>query len=158
MDALAAADGRIDTLESTLAGVSRDGDTLVLSGMNVQIVNGQGATATTNGLGNLIVGYNEDHTDNACVPSNDDCRYRGDGAADTRNGSHNQIVGVDHTYSSYAGLLAGHNNTISDIFASVTGGLLNTASQSYTSVAGGRDGTVANSYDSRIGNTDFPDS
>jgi hypothetical protein len=27
--------------------------------MNVQVVNGTGDTATTNGLGNLIVGYND---------------------------------------------------------------------------------------------------
>src|SRR5262249_49929242 len=29
-------------------------------GVNVQIVNGQGTTSTTNGAGNLIIGYNED--------------------------------------------------------------------------------------------------
>lgn len=49
--------------------------------MNLQVINGEGATAdTANGLGNLIVGYNED-TD---VPSD-------------RSGSHNLVVGEDHT-------------------------------------------------------------
>ena len=33
--------------------------TLRIEGINVQVVNGEGTTNTTNGLGNLIVGYNE---------------------------------------------------------------------------------------------------
>src|SRR5258705_97292 len=33
--------------------------TIRFSGVNVQIVNGLGATETVNGVGNLIVGYNE---------------------------------------------------------------------------------------------------
>ena len=32
---------------------------VVITGANLRIVNGLGATETTNGLGNLIVGYNE---------------------------------------------------------------------------------------------------
>lgn len=97
---LAAANGRIQTLESTLAGVIRDGDTLTFSGMNVQIVNGQGATPTTNGLGNLIVGYGEDHTRNACQPSSDDCRYKGDGTADVRTAWAGSSYGVQLSGSS----------------------------------------------------------
>ena len=34
--------------------------TLRIEGINVQVVNGEGTTNTTNGLGNLIVGYNGD--------------------------------------------------------------------------------------------------
>lgn len=151
---LAAANGRIQTLESTLAGVIRDGDTLTFSGMNVQIVNGQGATPTTNGLGNLIVGYGEDHTGNACQPSSDDCRYKGDGTADVRTGSHNLVVGVDHAYTSYAGLLAGHDNTTSGASASVTGGRNNTASGNATSVSGGRSNTASDSWTSVSGGRD----
>jgi len=30
------------------------------TGVNVQIVNGEGSTETANGLGNLIIGYNEE--------------------------------------------------------------------------------------------------
>jgi len=50
---------------------------------------GSGATeGMINGLGNLIVGYNEDVGSNA-----------------TRTGSHNLVVGIEHSYSSYAGSL-----------------------------------------------------
>jgi len=49
-------------LETLLASVSlaHDGTTVRFTGVNVQIVSGSGRTNTTpNGLGNLIVGYNE---------------------------------------------------------------------------------------------------
>lgn len=134
---IAALEARVEQLETLLAGAARDGDTLVLSGMNVQVVNGTGDTYTTNGLGNLIVGYNEDHTDSGCVPSPDNCQDIGDGSADDRTGSHNLIAGVDHTYSSHSGLLTGANNTISANFASVIGGTGNTASGPGASVTGG---------------------
>ncbi|HEX2027086.1 MAG TPA: cell wall-binding repeat-containing protein [Nitriliruptorales bacterium] len=89
--ALSALSARVKTLEaemvvlrSRLADVSRTGDKLVFSGMNLQVVNGRGHTATTNGLGNLIVGYKEDHISLGCQPSDADCQYRGDGVADSR--------------------------------------------------------------------------
>jgi hypothetical protein len=38
--------------------VTRDGDTLLFDGMNVQVANGTGTTdGEPNGTGNLIVGY-----------------------------------------------------------------------------------------------------
>ena len=55
---------------------SEEGTTLRISGLNVQIVNGEGATASTNALGNLILGYNE--------PSQETAR---------RTGSHNLVLG-----------------------------------------------------------------
>jgi hypothetical protein len=52
---------RMATLEQKLAAMTFDDSTneVVISGANLRIVNGLGATETTNGLGNLIVGYNE---------------------------------------------------------------------------------------------------
>jgi hypothetical protein len=47
-------------LTQLLQGVSRNGATLMLSGLNLQIVNGSGQTnGHANGMGNLIIGYNE---------------------------------------------------------------------------------------------------
>ena len=140
---LAALEARVAELEALLAGVTRNGDLLTFSGMNVAIVNGQGTTHSTNGLGNLIVGYNEDHTDPGCHPSSSDCQYFKDNAADSRTGSHNLIIGVDHTYTSYAGLVTGRNNTISGIFAQVSGGRSNTASGDYSTVSGGASSTAS---------------
>lgn len=47
-------------LQTLLDGVSRTGDTLLLTGTNLQIVNGSGANhGADNGTGNLIIGYEE---------------------------------------------------------------------------------------------------
>ena len=97
-------------------------NTVRFSGVNVQVVSGSGNTdGPINGVGNLIVGYNE---------------LRG-GLGNDRTGSHNLIVGTQNNYSSFGGLVAGRFNTISGQYASVSGGQLNTASGLYASVSGG---------------------
>ncbi len=111
-----------DFVNNTLAGVSRDGDTIIFSGINVQIDSGAGSTdEIVNGLGNLIVGYNE---------------LRSSG--DDRTGSHNVIIGKEHNYSSYGGLVVGRSNSTTGPYASVSGGAYSTASGRYSSVSGGR--------------------
>jgi len=56
----------VKALEGLLANVFRNGDTIVFRGLNVQIVNGADSTdGDANGLGNLIVGYNEQRGDGA---------------------------------------------------------------------------------------------
>ena len=100
--------------------------------VNVKIVNGTGFTGSTlgapailNGLGNLIVGYDEP-------------RDPAEGAGESdKTGSHNLIVGPDHNYSSYGGFVAGAINTVSAPNASVSGGGFNTASGDVASVSGG---------------------
>jgi hypothetical protein len=110
-----------------LEGVSREGDTIILSRVNLQIVNGTGSTdGETNGLGNLIVGYNEPQ-------------------GTEYPGSHNIVVGKGHNYSSYGGLVGGIGNTISAPFATVSGGYSNTASGSFASVSGGVDNEASGS-------------
>jgi hypothetical protein len=91
------------------------------SGVNVQIVDGSGnTTGVVNGRGNLIVGYNEHSF-----------------LDETRTGSHNLVVGREHTYSSYAGFVAGNNNEVGAAYASVLGGTGNRATGSYSSISGG---------------------
>jgi hypothetical protein len=58
-------------------------------GANVYVVNGMGATNTTNGLGNLIVGYNS-------VPAGE--------LNLVRDGSHNVIIGDGYEYREYSEL------------------------------------------------------
>ncbi len=87
---------------------------------NVFVQNGAGSTASTNGKGNLIIGYNED-----TAPPN------------TRSGSHNLVVGPEHTYSNYGGVVAGLANSITGAYASVSGGTVGIASGASSSVAGG---------------------
>jgi hypothetical protein len=51
---------KLATLTTLLEGISRNSYTIVISGANLQIVNGTGTTqGESNGTGNLIVGYNE---------------------------------------------------------------------------------------------------
>lgn len=91
-----------------------------IQGANLQVVSGGGSTdAAVNGLGNLIVGYNEN-------PHMND-----------RAGSHNLVVGAEHWYSSYGGLVAGEENAITAPSASVSGGLGNHAGGDFASVSGG---------------------
>ncbi|MGC9323289.1 MAG: hypothetical protein ACP5G0_00940 [Desulfomonilia bacterium] len=135
LDALLA---RIAELETKLASVSVGDDingyaAITFSGVNVHIVSGSGSTdGVVNGLGNLIVGYNE---------------LRGSG--DDRSGSHTIVVGSRNNYSSYGGFIAGYLNSISQLYASVSGGLLNTANGEYASVSGGS-GNTSSGYGSSI--------
>jgi hypothetical protein len=112
---------RLAALEYKLEYISGGPNEVVITGANLRIVNGLGTTYTTNGLGNLIVGYNEE---------------RGD-SSDNRTGSHNVVVGIRHNFSGYGGLAVGDLHDISGAFAAVSGGVENTASGPGSSVSGG---------------------
>ncbi len=112
---------QVEQLTALLANVTREGNDITFSGVNVQITNGLGGTQTTNGLGNLIVGYNE---------------IRGE-VPDVRSGSHNIVVGAAQNYASYGGLVAGYYNTIAGPYASVSGGRSNQAFGDFSFVGGG---------------------
>ncbi|HTZ65176.1 MAG TPA: hypothetical protein VMB51_13815 [Solirubrobacteraceae bacterium] len=115
--------GELATLKSILphityvsSGVGGN-PTIQFSGVNVQILNGDGSTRSVNGEGNLVLGYDE-------LPGE-------------QTGSHNLILGEGQTFTSFGGIDAGAFNTISGIFASVTGGEGNVASGEVASVSGG---------------------
>ena len=130
----AALEARVAELEALLAGVSRDGSNLLFTGMNLQIVNGQDATVSSNSVGNVIIGYNEDT-----------------GNVEARNGSHYLIIGDEHSYTGYAGIVAGLHNASSGPYASVLAGKDNSAEDSGASVSGGSDNTAAGRYASVSG-------
>jgi hypothetical protein len=114
---------RLAALEYKLQYITGGPNEVVISGANLRIVNGLGDTFTTNGLGNLIVGYNELRND----PRSDD----------VRTGSHNVVVGVQNNFSRFGGLVIGQLNEISGDFALVSGGSNNRASGQFASVLGG---------------------
>ena len=119
--------------------------TIQFSGANVQIVNGEGSTNTTNGAGNLVIGYDEN--------------------PDTQTGSHNVIAGPEDGYTSYGALIGGRNNRALSPFdflagianktsnegASVSGGEGNTASGTLSSVSGGWENTAGFKFSSIFG-------
>ena len=134
------------SIEQIPDGVGGLAQTLRVTGANFQIVSGSGATngnpllpsstllTSTNGLGNLIVGYNE----------------LGNPNGDDRTGSHNIVVGHKNTYTEFGGLIAARQNSITSPFASVSGGRRNLASGLGASVSGGNRNT-AGDVNSAIG-------
>jgi hypothetical protein len=107
--------------------------TVQFSAVNVQILNGSGHEDTSNGEGNLVIGYDE--------------------SPGPQYGSHNLLLGgpaLTSTNTSYGGILAGTNNTITNPETSVLGGDSNTAQGGLSTVSGGQF-NVAADYSSTIG-------
>jgi hypothetical protein len=134
--------GRMATLEKKLAAMDFDeaANEVVITGANLRIVNGLEATDTANGLGNLIVGYNELRSEVPfeCPPGST-TRL----CIDIRTGSHNIVVGRFNNFSSFGGLVVGQLHEISGQFASISGGNFNTASGDFASVSGGLQNTAS---------------
>jgi hypothetical protein len=121
---------RVAALEYKLAHVEGGENEVVISGANLRIVNGLGATNTTNGLGNLIVGYNELRNNPAFPP-------------DVHTGSHNVVLGRGNNFLSFGGLVGGETNEISGEFSSISTGGSNTASGFRAWIGGGVNNTAS---------------
>ncbi|MFT4977574.1 MAG: hypothetical protein ACI8S6_003479, partial [Myxococcota bacterium] len=64
-----------------------------------------------------------------------------------QTGSHNLVIGKEHSFTSYAGLIAGYNNTVSGRASSVSAGYYNRASGDYSSVYGSSSQTASSTHD-----------
>ncbi|MEN0062219.1 MAG: hypothetical protein AAGA48_08705 [Myxococcota bacterium] len=154
--------GRLDVVEpevvsglASLVTVTTDAQghpTIVFSGVNVHVNNGDGTTDTVNGLGNLVVGYDEPRIDGVPVCSHgqyrdqQSCEANGLVWTDNhKSGSHNLIVGSEHSYSQFGSTLLGQENTVNNAFATITGGRLNLALGTNSSVTGGS-GNLASGF------------
>jgi hypothetical protein len=134
--ALQDARAQIAGLKHLLAGISRGTvngrPTLTISGLNVRVVDGTGSTdGAPNGLGNLIVGYDEQ--------------------AGAQTGSHNIILGLGQRATSWGSVVGGtHNasngpsqilfgtgNDATGPFAGVLGGTRNSAATRLSAILGG---------------------
>ncbi len=118
---------------------------LVFEEVNLHLRNGLGSTdgsddtgdfstSSVNGLGNLIVGYDEARL-----------------VASDKSGSHNLVIGPYHNYSSAGGLVLGFRSSVSGIYSSVSGGVFNVASGIASSVSGGSGNTTSGNYSSVSG-------
>lgn len=120
---------KIDT--NSISGVN--GPHILITGANVHVRSGSGATnnnaAPFIGLGNLIIGYNENTSPTPTL---------------ARTGSHNLVGGGMNSFSSVGGLVFGFQNTISGSYASILGGSVNTAAGPNSTVYGGASQTAAN--------------
>ena len=113
-----------------------NGPHIIFSGANVHVRSGSGSTDDNNtltGLGNLIVGYDEQQTE-----------------AVSRTGSHNLIVGGQHSFTRHGGLAAGAANTLDGVSA-FAAGVRNIASGLGASVAGGTNNAASGDFSSVTG-------
>lgn len=161
---------RIETLEVFISSLQTHLDVttdaqgnpaIKISGANLHINNGVGTTDSTNGTGNLIIGYDEprDGTNNICsngtYDDQVDCENNGGlWSVVHKSGSHNLVIGPRHNYSAYGGLIAGGENSVTAPSASVTGGSLNLAHSTFTSIAGGRSNEASGNHASVSGGQD----
>jgi len=97
---LASLSDEVDDIEpgiadlSTYLSVDTSTDTVLIDGANLQVVSGSGSTSgTVNGLGNVLIGYDED-------------------SGDDKSGSHNLVMGRYHSYASYGSIVHGYNHSI----------------------------------------------
>jgi hypothetical protein len=117
------------------------GPNIVFSGANIHIVSGSGATNdnfSATGLGNLIIGYNEDPQFYFDESPGDDLPLSPLNPGD-RGGSHNLVIGAANrfTRATFGGVVVGTANTIDGYGASVSGGAGNTARFYGASVSAG---------------------
>src|SRR5947199_340219 len=73
----------------------------MVAAVNVQILNGAGLTASHNGEGNLVLGYDE--------------------RPGAQSGSHDLVLGQKQTYAGYSELVGGYGNNVSGNYASALG-------------------------------------
>ena len=115
----------LDTDRDLLTVVGAD---MLIAAGNLYVRNGMNASTSSeppNGLGNIIIGYDEDS---------------GVDAPDVKTGSHNLIIGPFHSYTSYGGIVAGSDNAVTGLSASVIGGIGNVAQGDGSAVCGGSQG------------------
>ena len=129
----------------TIVETSEDADynqvrrpTVRFTGVNVQVVNGSGDTYASNGLGNLVLGYNAAR----------DVEVNESGA---RPGSHNLVIGDGHEYHSSGGLVAGLSNFLAADGASIAGGYYHQASGVYSFIGGGVGGCTQGEASAMVG-------
>jgi hypothetical protein len=122
---------------------------IIFSGANIHIESGSGATddhGTSTGLGNLIIGYDEDPINPLTGDSTlglptimQTSGFPSPLNPGDRGGSHNLVIGGGNrfTQAAFGGFVAGERNTINNFGASIAGGFFNSASGLFTSVSGG---------------------
>jgi len=137
------------------------GPNITFSGANIHIVSGSGSTydkGAPRGLGNLIIGYDEDPINAlagdsvAGLPIMQTAGFPSQLQPGDRGGSHNLVIGGGNrfTQSAFGGFVAGERNSVTGIGASVSGGYLN-AANFYGSASGGLRNTVNGVFSSVTG-------
>lgn len=117
---------------------------LIVSGANFHINNGSGLTGIVNGVGNLVIGYDEEQTsfddfcsngelddEPACLDANETW------GISQKTGSHNIVVGSRHSYTQHSGIVAGFNNSLTGSESVMLGGTINLNRGFRSTIVGG---------------------
>jgi len=147
------------TLDGYLSLTTFNGfDTAEFTGINLQVNDGSDDTeGDVNGLGNVIVGYNEQLTgttfcsDPQYIEANECFFNLGVWQSNITTGSHNLILGSNNSYTSYGGVVAGAGNVINNKFSSVLGGAESVANGIYSIISGGSDHITLGDYNNISG-------
>jgi len=115
------------------------GPHVIFQGINVHVRNALGATRSSDGLGNLIIGYNEPQT-----------RLGFEQMPGDRAGSHNLVIGDRHKYLSFAGFIHGYENTVTQKYGAAVAGHMNVVGN-YSAAIGGHYNTVGDSEAVAVG-------
>ncbi|MFZ4508384.1 MAG: hypothetical protein ACOYON_11885, partial [Fimbriimonas sp.] len=135
------ANSRLDALENKTQYLLVSGTDTIFRGTNLYVQSGLGNTSgegldsrgrpdgitRTNGLGNLVLGYNES-------------------VGFDRSGSHNLVLGQYNGYSSYSGIVVGQYNRITAPYSSIYGGQNSGAFGHGSVVFGGSNNTAGGSF------------
>jgi hypothetical protein len=117
------------------------GPNIIFSGANIHILSGSGRTddnGNATGLGNLIIGYDEDPFGLPNVPGFGHPPGAPPLKPGDRGGSHNLVIGSGNRFSALGGFVAGYLNSIRNAATGVSGGSGNVASGFVASVSGGQ--------------------
>ena len=119
--------------------VDTETNDVIIEGANFNVRNGAPHLGTVNGLGNLVIGYNDVL----------------DGTTVERTGSHNLVIGSFHSYTSYSCLIHGvYNSVNAPNAATISGNRAVIGSSAYSSVAvSGNQSVLEHSEATVIGGT-----
>jgi len=109
------------------------GPHIIVTGVNLHLRSGHNATndgGALSGLGNLIVGYNEEQSSAALYNDGNNCMR-------SLTGSHNIVTGVGNLFTSYGALVAGSNNCVTSPNSSILAGDTNEAHGLNSAILGG---------------------
>jgi hypothetical protein len=100
----------VSVADTTINGLK--GPHVIFEGVNLHVRNAKGHTGSVDGLGNLVIGHDEE----PFTP-------KGVG----RGGSHNLVVGAENEFGGPGGMVAGFRNAVSGTYAAIAGGVGKTA-------------------------------
>ncbi|WP_144682856.1 hypothetical protein [Desulfobotulus alkaliphilus] len=127
---VAALEAQVARLTRILEGVQRKGQNLEFQGVNLVVLNGEGATASGNGSGNLIIGYND---------------------PEKITGSHNLVLGEGHTCTSYGNLISGRGHRVTGSYGAAVSGTDNVVSGRSSSAIGGEGNRAEGDFSTTVG-------